>query len=49
MPVKNQSNDSRAKKPRATALQKKLRRQQVLMAVVGGVLILTMVLALVMK
>jgi hypothetical protein len=49
MALKKQSNQSRANKPRVSAQQKKFRRQQVFMAVVGIVLILAMVMALVIN
>ncbi|KAF0111336.1 MAG: Uncharacterized protein FD147_943 [Chloroflexi bacterium] len=44
-----QKKNGRENKPRVSAQQKKLRRQQVFMAVVGSVIILAMVLALVMN
>jgi hypothetical protein len=49
MKTNKKQNNSRANTPRVSAQQKKMRQQQVFMAIVGIVLILTMVLALVMK
>ena len=43
------SQNSRESKPRISSQQRKLRRQQIFMSVVGVVLILAMVLALVMN
>ena len=48
MASKKKSTDGQ-KKTQLSARQKQIRRQQVFMAVVGIILILTMVLALVMK
>lgn len=50
MQKKNQSNSNgKAGKPRISAYQRKIRRQQIGMAVVGIILVLAMVLALVMN
>ena len=49
MASKNAKASSRETKPKVSSVQKKLRRQQLFMAVVGIILVLTMVLALVMK
>ncbi len=49
MASKNAKASSREIKPRVSSVQKKMRRQQIFMAVVGIILVLTMVLALVMK
>jgi hypothetical protein len=49
MASKKATENSRENKPRVSSQQKKLRRQQVFMAVVGIVLVLSMMLALVMK
>ena len=43
------SKNSREDRPRISSQQRKLRRQQIFMSVVGIILILTMVLALVMN
>lgn len=44
-----QKNNGGPKKPRVSAQQKKIRLQQIVMAVIGIVVILAMVLALVMS
>lgn len=50
MQKKVQSNSNgKATKPRVSAFQRKLRRQQIGMAVVGILLVVVMVLALVMN
>ena len=49
MASKNVKANSREAKPRVNIAQKKLRRQQILMGVVGIILVLSMVLALVLK
>ena len=49
MASKNAKASSREAKPRKSFVQKKLRRQQIFMAVVGIILVLSMVLALVLK
>jgi hypothetical protein len=49
MASKNAKATNRESKPRMTSVQKKMRRQQIFMAVVGIVLVLSMVLALVLK
>jgi hypothetical protein len=49
MPNKNQLKNSRANTTRVSAHDKKIRRQQVFMAVVGIVLILAMVMALIVN
>lgn len=49
MASKNTKPNSRETKPRTSFVQKKMRRQQIFMAVVGIVLVLTMVLALVLQ
>jgi hypothetical protein len=49
MASKNAKASSRETKPKVSSVQKKMRRQQLFMAVVGIILVLTMVLALVMK
>jgi hypothetical protein len=49
MASKNAKATSRESKPRVTSVQKKMRRQQIFMAVVGIILVLSMVLALVLK
>jgi hypothetical protein len=49
MSKKVQKKNDRENKPRVNFHQKKLRRQQIFMAVVGIVLVLAMVLALVMN
>jgi hypothetical protein len=49
MASKNAKSNSAQSKPRVTSVQKKMRRQQLFMAVVGIILVLTMVLALVLK
>ena len=46
---KNSKQNVRDVKPRISSQQKKMRRQQVFMAVVGIILVLTMVLALVVR
>jgi predicted nucleic acid-binding Zn ribbon protein len=45
MASKNEKASSREAKPRVTSAQRKMRRQQLFMAVVGIILILSMVLA----
>jgi predicted nucleic acid-binding Zn ribbon protein len=47
MQKKSQSTKSRANTPRVSAQQKKARRQQLLISIIGIVVILAMVLALV--
>lgn len=49
MASKNSKPSSREAKPRVTSVQKKMRRQQIFMAVVGIILVLSMVLALVLQ
>jgi len=49
MASKNNKVQSRETKPRINSQQKKLRRQQIFMSVVGIILVITMVLALVMN
>jgi predicted nucleic acid-binding Zn ribbon protein len=49
MANKNQTKSSRAQTPRVSTQQKKVRRQQVFLAVIGIVVILAMVLALVVN
>jgi hypothetical protein len=49
MPNKPESKTNRAKTPRVSTHQKKIRRQQVFLAVIGIVVILAMVLALVVN
>jgi hypothetical protein len=49
MASKNNKVKSRENKPRINSQQKKLRRQQIFMTVVGLILVLSMVLALTMK
>jgi predicted nucleic acid-binding Zn ribbon protein len=49
MSNKNQTKSSRAQTPRVSTQQKKVRRQQVFLAVIGIVVILAMVLALVVN
>jgi hypothetical protein len=47
--AKQQQMNGGAKKPRISAQQKKIRLQQIIMAVIGIVVILAMILALVMS
>jgi hypothetical protein len=49
MASKNTKARSREAKPRTSFVQRKLRRQQIFMAVVGVILVLAMVLALVLQ
>jgi predicted nucleic acid-binding Zn ribbon protein len=49
MASKSSKENSRENKPRVNSQQKKLRRQQILMSIVGIILVLTMVLALLFK
>ena len=49
MASKNNKSSSRETKPRLSFAQYKMRRQQIFMAVVGIILVLTMVLATLMK
>jgi len=49
MASKNSKATSREAKPRVSSAQHKMRRQQLFMAVVGIILVLTMVLATLMK
>ena len=49
MASKNTKASSRETKPRTSFVQKKMRRQQLFMAVVGIILVLSMVLALVLQ
>jgi hypothetical protein len=49
MAVKNTKQAVREGRPRMSSQQKKIRRQQIFMAVVGIVLVLTMILALVIR
>jgi hypothetical protein len=42
-------NNSRESKPRINSQQKKMRRQQIFMTIVGIILVLSMVLALALK
>jgi hypothetical protein len=49
MASKKAKTNSRESKPRVSSVQKKMRRQQIFMAVVGIILVLSMVLALVLK
>jgi hypothetical protein len=49
MASKNNKASSRETKPRTSFVQKKMRRQQLFMAVVGIILVLSMVLALVLQ
>lgn len=49
MASKNSKSNNRETKPRMSSQQKKIRRQQAFMTVVGIILVLSMVLALTMK
>lgn len=49
MASKNEKTNSREAKPRTSFTQHKMRRQQIFMAVVGIILVLTMVLATLMR
>lgn len=49
MASKNEKASSREAKPRISSAQYKMRRQQIFMAVVGIILVLTMVLATLMR
>ncbi len=49
MASNNKNMNDREKKPRINSQQKKLRRQQIFMSVVGVILVISMVLALVSK
>ena len=49
MATKSVKNNNREGKPRMTSQQKKMRRQQVFMTVVGIVLVLAMVLTMVVQ
>jgi len=49
MASKNIKTNSRETKPRTSFVQKKMRRQQIFMAVVAIVLVLSMVLAMVLQ
>jgi len=49
MASKNAKVSSREAKPRVSSAQHKMRRQQIFMAVVGIILVLTMVLATLMR